>query len=86
MYLLIPQVCQELESEKEDDSEEVKKKRFESTLSLMQEMQGCGQPPDDLITEQQSALQLDGEGNPAAPPALPGALPGTDVGQNCVVM
>ncbi|OXU23487.1 hypothetical protein TSAR_016889 [Trichomalopsis sarcophagae] len=83
---LMTKVCHELESEKEDDSEEVKKKRFESTLSLMQDMQSCGQPPDDLITEQQSVLQLDGEGNPAAPPALPGVLPGMDEGQNCVVM
>jgi hypothetical protein len=39
-----------LETEKPDDTEELKKKRFERTLSLMEEMQSCGQPPEDLIS------------------------------------
>ncbi|XP_015586422.1 peroxisomal biogenesis factor 19 [Cephus cinctus] len=73
--------CEELEKEKEDDSEEVKKKRFEKTLSLMQEMQSCGQPPADLVGEQ-SIIQFDGEGNPIMP-SLPS---GIDSPQNCCVM
>jgi len=60
----------------------LKKKRFENTLSLMQEMQACGQPPDDLIGDQQPLFQLDAEGNPIGTPALPGM----DESNNCVVM
>lgn len=43
-------MCQELESEKEDDSEEIKKKRFEKKLALMQEIQTYGHPPEDLMS------------------------------------
>ncbi|KAJ8687865.1 hypothetical protein QAD02_023660 [Eretmocerus hayati] len=78
---LMQKVCQELESEKEEDSEEVKKKRFETTLALMQEMQCYGQPPDDLISEQ-PLFQANAEGNPIAAPSLPGM----DESANCIVM
>lgn len=45
---LIQQVCSELEKETDGDSEEVKKKRFETVVSLMQEVQGCGQLPEEF--------------------------------------
>lgn len=37
-YNLVCGVCSEYESEKSDDTDEVKKKRFEKLLSLMQEV------------------------------------------------
>ncbi|XP_058792577.1 peroxisomal biogenesis factor 19 [Phymastichus coffea] len=48
-YELMSKVCLELESEKDDDSEEVKKKRFEKKLAIMQEIQAYGSPPEDLM-------------------------------------
>ncbi|XP_014216502.1 peroxisomal biogenesis factor 19 [Copidosoma floridanum] len=81
-FELMQNVCKELEEEKEDDSEEVKRQRFEKTLSLMQEMQAYGQPPDDLVGDQQPLFQLDAEGNPLGTPALPGS----DESNNCSVM
>ncbi|XP_014234654.1 peroxisomal biogenesis factor 19 [Trichogramma pretiosum] len=80
--MLMQKVCQELETEKEDDSEEIKKKRFETTLSLMQEMQTCGQPPQDLINEQPAIFPLDVD--PSA--ATPENMAGLTEGQNCSVM
>ena len=75
-------MCTELETEKEDDSEEIKKKRFEQTLNLMQQMQTCGQPPEDLIDEHQAIFQTDADGNPVVPPVIPGL----DEPPNCCVM
>ncbi|XP_044002917.1 peroxisomal biogenesis factor 19 isoform X2 [Aphidius gifuensis] len=77
---LIQKVCLELEKEKEDDTEDIKKKRFDVILALMQDMQSCGQPPEDLVGDQVIS-PFDGEGAPAMP-ALP---PGLDQ-QNCSIM
>lgn len=76
------QVCTELEAEKDDDSDPVKKQRFTKILALMQEMQNCGQPPEDLVGEQTSLFQFDNDGNPMMGQALP---PGVDP-QNCSLM
>lgn len=46
---LMQQVCAELENELDSDSEEVKRKRFEKVLELMQKMQDLGQPPTELV-------------------------------------
>uniref|UniRef100_A0A182P5G8 Peroxin-19 n=1 Tax=Anopheles epiroticus TaxID=199890 RepID=A0A182P5G8_9DIPT len=46
---LMQEVCAELEKEKPDDSEEVKKVRFQTVLEKMQSMQDLGQPPTDLV-------------------------------------
>ncbi|KAG6443934.1 peroxisomal biogenesis factor 19 [Manduca sexta] len=46
---LMQQVCAELEPEQESDPEDVKKKRFEKVLELMQKMQDLGQPPTELV-------------------------------------
>ncbi|XP_073965094.1 peroxisomal biogenesis factor 19 isoform X2 [Choristoneura fumiferana] len=54
---LMLQVCSELEPEQESDPDDVKRKRFEVVLDLMQKMQDLGQPPTELV------------GDIAAPPA-----------------
>ncbi|XP_045770379.1 peroxisomal biogenesis factor 19 [Maniola jurtina] len=46
---LMQQVCAELEPEQETDAEDVKRKRFETVLKLMQQMQDLGQPPTELV-------------------------------------
>ncbi|CAD6230554.1 GSCOCG00006817001-RA-CDS [Cotesia congregata] len=69
-FLLMQKVCKELETEKSDDADEVKKSRFDKVLDLMHEMQTCGQPPDDLIGEQTGLFQLDDMGNPVLPPGV----------------
>lgn len=72
-----------METENDSDSEEVKKQRFDKILALMQEMQNYGQPPEELVGEQQSAFfQVDPEGNPMLP-QLPA---GVDSPQNCSIM
>ncbi|KAK9508188.1 hypothetical protein O3M35_007906 [Rhynocoris fuscipes] len=53
-FQLMEQVCKEFEDEKDEDTEEIKNKRFNKVLGLMEEMQKLGQPPKDLV----------GEGNP----------------------
>lgn len=50
-YDLVCDVCSEYDAETSVDSDEVKKKRFEKLLSLMQQMQEYGQPPADLVGE-----------------------------------
>ncbi|XP_043274822.1 peroxisomal biogenesis factor 19 isoform X1 [Venturia canescens] len=80
---LMQKVCTELENENETDSEEVKKQRFDTILALMQEMQNYGQPPEELVGDQQSAFfQVDADGNPVMPP-LPA---GVESPQNCNIM
>ncbi|CAH1642340.1 unnamed protein product [Spodoptera littoralis] len=46
---LMEQVCAELEPEQESDPDDVKRKRFEVVLDLMQKMQDLGQPPTELV-------------------------------------
>ncbi|RZC42433.1 Pex19 and/or DUF445 domain containing protein [Asbolus verrucosus] len=46
---LMEEVCGELEKEKDTDSDEQKKERFEKVLGLMQKLQDYGQPPTDLV-------------------------------------
>ncbi|XP_034952580.1 peroxisomal biogenesis factor 19 [Chelonus insularis] len=67
---LMQKVCRELENEKDDDGEDVKKQRFDKVLSLMHDMQSCGQPPDELIGDQAGNLQFDPDGNPILPPNM----------------
>ncbi|KAJ8707590.1 hypothetical protein PYW07_011267 [Mythimna separata] len=56
---LMEQVCSELEPEQESDPDDVKRKRFEVVLDLMQKMQDLGQPPSELV------------GDMGAPPSMP---------------
>lgn len=46
---LMEDVCRELEKEKQEDSTEVKRVRFQTVLDMMQNMQDLGQPPADLV-------------------------------------
>ncbi|CAH0713001.1 unnamed protein product, partial [Brenthis ino] len=46
---LMKKVCAELEPEQESDPEDVKRRRFESVLKMMQQMQDLGQPPTELV-------------------------------------
>ena len=78
MYL---KVCIEFEKESENDTEDIKKRRFECILKLMTEMQNYGQAPEDLVGEQCSLFQFDPEGNPIV--SLP---PGIDSQQECCIM
>ncbi|KAF3428910.1 hypothetical protein E2986_12520 [Frieseomelitta varia] len=64
---LMQQVCVELDKEKDSDTEEVKKKRFETIISLMQEVQACGQLPEELIGEQTTLFQSGAEGETMIP-------------------
>ncbi|XP_077302825.1 peroxisomal biogenesis factor 19 isoform X2 [Arctopsyche grandis] len=60
---LMSKVCTELEKETENDSEEIKKKRFDHLLELMQKMQEFGQPPAELAEDAsfgESFLKTDG--------------------------
>ncbi|GBP58721.1 Peroxisomal biogenesis factor 19 [Eumeta japonica] len=52
---LMKKVCEELEPEQESDPEDVKRKRFETVLELMQKMQDLGQPPTELVGDMGSA-------------------------------
>jgi len=46
---LIQEACKEFEEEKEDDPDDVKGQRFERLIIVMQKMQACGHPPEDLV-------------------------------------
>ncbi|EEB19341.1 Peroxisomal biogenesis factor, putative [Pediculus humanus corporis] len=67
-YKLMKEVCEELEKEKPDDSQEVKNTRFDQILGLMQKIQDCGQPPAELSGNLGPMLSLDEHGNPQIPP------------------
>ncbi|XP_076278296.1 peroxisomal biogenesis factor 19 isoform X2 [Lasioglossum baleicum] len=79
---LMRQVCSELEKEKDEDTKETKKKRFKTVISLMQEVQGCGQLPEELVGEHTMPFQVDAEGDPI----IPALLRGMDSSQNCQLM
>lgn len=67
-YDLTKRICFAFEEEKEEDSESVKKERFDTVMSLMQEMQSLGQPPKELTGDAgPPAFQFDAEGNPILP-------------------
>lgn len=55
-YKLMQEVCTELEKEKEDDSADVKKERFNIVLDRMQKMQDLGQPPSEILGEAEAAV------------------------------
>lgn len=80
---LMQQVCNELDKEKDGDNEETKKKRFEKIIALMQEVQSCGQLPEELIGEQAAhPFNLDAEGDAV----IPSLLRNMESSQNCSVM
>eukprot|EP00090_Calanus_glacialis_P011636 TRINITY_DN20001_c2_g1_i1.p1 TRINITY_DN20001_c2_g1~~TRINITY_DN20001_c2_g1_i1.p1 ORF type:complete len:286 (+),score=121.85 TRINITY_DN20001_c2_g1_i1:49-858(+) len=68
-YDLTKRICFKFEEEKEEmeESDEVKKARFDQIMSLMQEMQSLGHPPKELTGDSSPAFQFDAEGNPILP-------------------
>ncbi|EFA05071.1 peroxisomal biogenesis factor 19 [Tribolium castaneum] len=60
---LMEEICAELEKEKESDSSEQKKERFDKVLSLMQKLQDYGQPPTDLVGDVGPPLPLEMQNN-----------------------
>jgi peroxin-19 len=80
---LMRQVCDEFDSEKPEDSESVKKERFQRILSVMQQMQQCGSPPNQLIGD----VPDFNSGIPADIkfPEIPGFSEGPNQGQ-CILM
>ncbi|XP_044260753.1 peroxisomal biogenesis factor 19 [Tribolium madens] len=60
---LMEEICTELEKEKESDSSEQKKDRFDKVLSLMQKLQDYGQPPTDLVGDVGPPLPLEMQNN-----------------------
>eukprot|EP00092_Neocalanus_flemingeri_P089531 GFUD01113289.1.p2 GENE.GFUD01113289.1~~GFUD01113289.1.p2 ORF type:complete len:124 (+),score=60.31 GFUD01113289.1:1-372(+) len=68
-YDLTRRICFKFEEEKEgvEESDEVKKTRFDMIMNLMQEMQALGHPPKELTGESSPAFQFDAEGNPIFP-------------------
>ncbi|XP_050678172.1 peroxisomal biogenesis factor 19 [Leptidea sinapis] len=72
-FELMTKVCSELEPEQESDSDDVKRRRFQVVLDLMQKMQDLGQPPTELV------------GDISAPPEGFVAPPGQDA-SSCSLM
>ncbi|XP_076618677.1 peroxisomal biogenesis factor 19 [Colletes latitarsis] len=79
-FELMQQICSELEKEKDQDTEETKKKRFEMVMSLVQELLGYGRLPKELEGE---PSQPDTEGDFIIPALFPGMGPSQ---QNCRLM
>lgn len=79
---LMQKICNELEKEQDTDTDEAKRRRFEVILSLMQDMQTYGHPPEELIGEHPALFQFDSEGNPIIQ-TLP---PGVETPQDCCIM
>lgn len=82
-YDMMKRACEEYESEKDSDSPEVKKARFERILDLMQKMQEFGHPPKELIGDMVPGFEVDESGIPR----IPGITPrGGSGGDSCSVM
>jgi hypothetical protein len=68
------QICHEFERDLSKESEEEKKRQFQSVMVLMQEMQSQGQPPKELVGEGGGPMpampEFDAEGNPVLPAGM----------------
>ena len=51
-------ILEEFDEEQESDSEEVKRRRFDRILDVMQQMQELGQPPKDIVGELVSSFYI----------------------------
>jgi len=67
---LTKKICFLYEEEKDGESNEVKKKRFEKVMELMQEMQSLGHPPKELVGDANPGIQFDAYGNPMFPDGM----------------
>lgn len=66
-YDIIKDILVEFEEEKESDSEDVKKTRFDKVMDLMQKMQDLGQPPSEIVGDMAPGLEFDANGVPKFP-------------------
>lgn len=73
-YHLVCGICSEYEAESTSDPDDVKKKRFDKLLGLMQQMQECGQPPSDLVGEMPPGFTGPFPEMPEVAPELPDEL------------
>jgi len=48
-FLLMTAITDEFDSERPEDSEDVKGRRFERILAVMQQMQELGHPPKEIV-------------------------------------
>merc|ERR1712012_1211288 len=69
-FALSKKLCFLYEEEKDEESSDIKKKRFEKVMELMQEMQSFGHPPKELVGESDPGIQLDAYGNPMFPQGM----------------
>ncbi|XP_030762501.1 peroxisomal biogenesis factor 19 [Sitophilus oryzae] len=76
------QILEELNSESDTDSKEVKKKRFSKVLALMQKLQDYGQPPPELVGNLDMPFSFDSAGNPKGVNNVEGA----SANQECCIM
>jgi len=77
---LMQEACKEYEAEKEDDSEEVVGQRFEKLIAIMQQMQMCGRPPEELIGSLPPGWALDQQSG------LPQVIDTSKAAESCSVM
>ncbi|XP_038062811.1 peroxisomal biogenesis factor 19-like [Patiria miniata] len=79
-FELMKRLCTEYESEQSTDSTDVKQQRMTRIMDLIQEMEGLGQPPTDIVGEGGTGLglQFDGQGMPK--------IPGMPQGDQCSIM
>lgn len=85
---LINKICESFEAEHDDDTQEVKRKRLNEMMLLVEQMQECGNPPQDLIEKCAGESSVDVEKFFGAGGEL-GPNPFTPGGMNpdgCIVM
>lgn len=73
-FKVVGRICSEYETESTSDPDDVKKKRFEKLLGLMQQMQECGQPPSELVGEMPPGFTGPFPEMPEVAPELPDEL------------
>ena len=56
-FELTKKICFLYEEEKDSDTSQKKKKRFDKVMALMQEMQNLGHPPKELVGESSSPME-----------------------------
>ncbi|KAL3886290.1 hypothetical protein ACJMK2_026297 [Sinanodonta woodiana] len=64
---IMNEILADFEKEKESDSDQVKKTRFQRVMDMMQKMQDLGQPPEDIVGDMAPGLEFDEDGLPKMP-------------------
>ncbi|RDD40900.1 Peroxisomal biogenesis factor 19 [Trichoplax sp. H2] len=69
-YDLMREICCEYESEQPDDSQELKRQRFDRLTDLMNKMHDYGQPPTDIVGNVGMGVEFDENGQIKLPPNM----------------